>query len=145
MANARPLLTLWLIAAACQVAGDIGLLLSARELAAPVAWLEPRLSRPLPDSVPQRTARFLRDTLGITTQRHADTMVVTITPPARQAIDERVYLARQSAAGAARWGTVALILLNVPLLLAIGVTVSTVRQRAAEERNRAMKEWTEDA
>ncbi len=141
----RSLFKLWIVAACCQLAGDAALVMTSRSATEPFAWLRPRLTQPVPDSLRRDLSRYLRDSIGVKTQRQGDTLLVIIPPAARQAIDDQLYVARQAGRRAVPWLLGALFLLHMPLLIAIGVTIAYFTGKAAEERNRALREWTEDA
>ena len=140
----RSLLGFWIVAAIAQLAGDASLYLGARTLRDSVPGLELGVGHLTGDSLHHAVARYLRDSLGATTTRHNDTMVVTIPPGARHSAEADLSSVSSAARQASGWLVAAVLLLHAPLLLAIVVTVLTVRARAREEENRALQEWEEE-
>ena len=146
MALIRPryLVSVWMIAALAQLAGDVALYSAGRSLHSPFPWLDVNVRRPVPDSLHQAISRYLHDSLGVVTLRRDDTLVVVVPPAARRSIDQGLTSARAAGGRAAFWLVLGLLLLHLPLFLAIGVTVVALRAGADAERNAARDEWREE-
>jgi hypothetical protein len=64
-------------------AADVGLYLAFRRTENQFSWLDLHLIRPVPDALKRAASRYLRDSLGITTERDGDTLLVRIPRTAR--------------------------------------------------------------
>ena len=132
--------TWWVIAAVAQLAGDASLFMASRTVRDNFAWLDVRLTHPVPDSLRRTASRYLRDSLGVVATRQGDTLVVRLPPEAERSVTATIEGLRSSSRGVLTWVLVAFVLLHVPLVLAIVVTIST-RISAERERNRALDAW----
>ncbi|MBI4501318.1 MAG: hypothetical protein HY700_09170 [Gemmatimonadetes bacterium] len=134
---ARYVLRLWLVAAIAQAAGDVGLYLASRNIRNQLAWLDVRLTRPISDSLRHNASGYLRDSLGVTTARQGDTLVVRLPRRAERSLDTWIDSLRAASGRLIPWLAGAFLLLHLPLLVAILVTIAWIADRSSREANRA--------
>src|SRR5689334_12412491 len=115
----RSFIGLWVIVILAQLAGDAALFLTGRATGEALPGLGLSLSNLSSDSLHQAASRYLRDSLGINTSRRNDTLLLTVPPGARRAIDAALANAGETAHDASLWLAAAVALLHLPLLLAV--------------------------
>ena len=136
--NTKYLLRLWLLVVMGAVGGDLVLLLLAHEVRRQVGWLDVRATRPVPDSLKHLASRYLRDSLGVTTERQGDTLLVRLPRSAEREIEGRLVAFRVSSRRLLPWLLAGIVLLHLPLLLAAVITVVWMADRERHRRNRAL-------